>query len=91
MLGVLSRLVEDKAAMRGAHRNPLPPWLDRFLRFAFLAVVMGPTLAGVDLYLGFPACTVLLALYMIPYCDLQEQAGGRTNLYMVSCFDLVWW
>jgi hypothetical protein len=83
MLAMLSKVVEDKAAMRGAHRNALPPWLDRFLRFAFLVVVLGPSFAGIDLYIGFPVMSALLVLYLFPFCDLQEQRGGRTNLIMV--------
>ena len=62
----------------------MPAWLDRFLRVSFLGVVMGPSLAGVDLWLGYPVLTSLLVLYMVPYCDLQEQRGGRTNLYLVG-------
>lgn len=39
-LGVLAQIIEKKAAMRGCHRNPLPAWFDRFLRIAFLSILV---------------------------------------------------
>eukprot|EP00038_Savillea_parva_P017076 m.18995 g.18995 ORF g.18995 m.18995 type:complete len:350 (+) comp3649_c0_seq2:15-1064(+) len=75
-LSLLSRVIESKAAMRGCRRQPIPVWLDKALRVAFLGVLAGPTCVSIDMALGFPVCTALLVLYMIPYTDLCEQSGG---------------
>lgn len=81
VLALLAQIIEKKAAMRGCHRNPLPPWFDRLLRVAFLSIVAGPTLYSLDKLLPFPILTPLLIAYLIPYSDLCEQRGGRTTLY----------
>eukprot|EP00730_Choanoeca_flexa_P013449 TRINITY_DN5331_c0_g1_i2.p1 TRINITY_DN5331_c0_g1~~TRINITY_DN5331_c0_g1_i2.p1 ORF type:complete len:324 (+),score=39.78 TRINITY_DN5331_c0_g1_i2:61-972(+) len=80
-LSLLAQVIESKAAMRGCNRNPLPPLFDRFLRVAFLSIIAGPALWGLDSLIGFPIFIPLLVLYMIPYSDLCEQRGGRKHLY----------
>eukprot|EP00040_Diaphanoeca_grandis_P003125 m.23878 g.23878 ORF g.23878 m.23878 type:complete len:355 (+) comp14386_c1_seq1:263-1327(+) len=83
LLAMLSNIVEKKAAMRGCQTVPLPGWIDRSLRIAFLGVLIGPVCVTLDLYtIGYPVLTSCLCIYMIPYSNLVEQRGGFSWLFM---------
>ncbi len=81
VLGFVLSFVEKNKAMRGCNRAPLSPFYERLIRFSFLCICLGPTVFALD-NSGFsgtdlPVFTTLLALYMVTYCDLSEQNGGR--------------
>lgn len=71
ILLALSSFLENKAAMRGTHRNPLPGWIDKSLRIFFLVLLMWPLTA----VLGTIITLSLFLLYLPLYLDGSEKRG----------------
>ena len=70
-----SGYLESRAAMRGTHREPLSPTVDRVIRLFFLGVFAMP------LFLVLPWWVAggLVALYAPTYVDGSEKTGNRTT------------
>lgn len=85
----VATFLEEKAAMRGSNRQPLPGWMDKSIRVFFLATFVAP--------LGFVlnpwVFGIALALYLPTYLDGGERTGNRLNERFLHApiFKLVHW
>jgi 1-acyl-sn-glycerol-3-phosphate acyltransferase len=86
----MSTFLEERAAMRGSHRTPLPSWVDKSIRVFFLVTLMAPLYA----VLPWPWLFIVLLLAYLPtYLDNGEKTGKRVSQYVKNFvgFKLVKW
>ncbi|CUG47678.1 diacylglycerol acyltransferase, putative [Bodo saltans] len=81
LLGIfyaLSAYMEKSAAMRGSHRKPMSPWIDKGLRLFFLTILVSP------LCFAIPWTIVLVLLYIPSFIDGSEKRGDRVSAWLTS-------
>lgn len=87
LLGIfyaLSAYMEKSAAMRGSHRKPMSPWVDKGLRLFFLTILVSP------LCFTVPWATVLVLLYIPSFIDGSEKTGDRVSAWLTRCRVFFW-
>lgn len=73
---MLSSFLEERAAMRGTHRRPLPSWVDKGIRLVFMCILLFPV------YAIFPWPWLFFAgavCYVPSYLDNGEKTGKRVS------------
>lgn len=76
---MLSSFLEQKAAMRGTNRAPLPSWVDKAIRLFFLVLLMWPFVAVLSLYVTLG----LFVVYAPFFLDGSEKRGRASSLIHV--------